>query len=219
MMKPQSAIVFSGGYGHPFEQSTEAIAAIVSAKGIAVSIETDLDKVLGGLAQNQLLIVNALYWSMMQDEKYEPHRDEWAFRLQADQLATIQEFVEQGGGLFALHTAAICFDTQPGWLDLLGGGWRWNRSWHPPLAMVKVELVNLPNHPFDIIDECYHNLDPAPDARVWATCAISDGPQPVAWTRHVGVGRVAVNTLGHDARSINTAGHRQLIAAMFDWLL
>lgn len=106
----------------------------------------------------------------------------------------------------------------------MGGGWVWGHSHHPPLGKIRVSLtadgVEISDGPahFELLDEAYHNLDPKPDCKILATCEIEDGPQPVVWVRRFGNGRVAVDSLGHDARSINAPGHRELIAAQLNWL-
>jgi len=62
-------ILLGGGYVHPFEESSEALESIGTNRGCGVIIETQLDSVLEKLASTKLLIVNALYWMMTQNEK------------------------------------------------------------------------------------------------------------------------------------------------------
>lgn len=218
-MTGRRALIYSGGYAHQFAESSAALAKMLAAKGWTASIETNLDAVLERLGDVQLFGVNALRWTMSQHEKYASHRAEHSFAMDDRQLVAIDRFVANGGRLLALHTAVICWDNQPGWRALLGGGWDWDRSWHPPLGPVAVTpnpagraagLVD-----FRVIDESYHWLDPAPDCTVlaWATTGDrANGPQPVAWTRRHGAGRVAVDALGHDAASLEEPGHAALIA-------
>ena len=116
-----------------------------------------------------------------------------------------------------MHTAVICFDTTPSWLEVLGGGWRWDVSHHPPRGPLRIEPTGAPA--FDLVDESYHHMFPVADAEVRATCALGEGPQPVAWTRRWGAGRVAVDALGHDRQSLENPGHARLIGALTDWLL
>jgi type 1 glutamine amidotransferase len=170
-----------------------------------------------GLEDTDLLVVNALRWSMTQHEKYAPFRAVHAFRPQPGSMDRLVGWVRGGGRLLALHTAVICFDTEPGWLDLLGGGWRWGVSHHPPRGDLRIEPAAAPA--FDLVDEAYHHMGLAADADVWASCALSEGRQPVVWTRHPGAGRVAVDTLGHDRPSLENPGHARLIGRLVDWLL
>ena len=224
-MTGRRALIYSDGYAHPFAESSAALAKMLAAQGWTVSIEADLDAALAQLVDVQLFAVNALRWTMVQHEKYAPHRAEHGFTMDDPQLAAIERFVTQGGRLLALHTAVICWDNQPGWRALLGGGWEWDRSWHPPLGPVAVTpsaagraagLVD-----FSVTDEAYHRLDPAADCSVLACAAAGDpanGLHPVAWTRRHGAGRVAVDALGHDAASLEEPGHAALLAHLIDWL-
>ena len=61
-----------------------------------------------------------------------------AFSLSAAGRTAIDEWHAAGRPILALHTGVICFDDWPGWGELLGGRWDWNRSSHPPLGRVGV---------------------------------------------------------------------------------
>jgi type 1 glutamine amidotransferase len=224
-IRPARAIIYSGGFGHPFAETTPLIAALAEARGWVTETVGTIDEAAARLSPDVgLLIVNALSWTMTQHEKYAPFRDEWAYTLPDEHLAGMRDFVAAGGALLVMHTGTICWDNQPGWLDLMGGGWDWSRSHHPPLGEIAVALTedgkgysDGPDR-FDLVDEAYHRLDPAPDCTVLAQADAGHGPVPVAWTRQVGQGRVAVDALGHDARSLTAPGHQALLGAMFDWL-
>ena len=210
------ATLFSGGHGHPFAETSAALTEILRAAGWSPDIALTLDDTLAGLADSDLLVVNALYWSMTQHEKYAPFRAALAFWASDAQIDRLEAWVAGGGRLLAMHTACLCFDTQPRWKALLGGGWTWGVSHHPPLGPIRVALTG--GAGFDLIDEVYHHLAPVPEARIWAQSALEEGPQPVAWTRTFGRGRVAVDALGHDRRSLDAPAHRALIGGLLDWL-
>ncbi|WFL77759.1 ThuA domain-containing protein [Altererythrobacter arenosus] len=221
----RAAILLSGGYSHPFHDSSPALAELIAEAGWSPQIEIDIDTAVSQLAERPaLLAVNALHWSMMQHEKYAPDRAEYAYALPYQHMDAIETYVAGGGRLYVQHVGTICFDTQPRWCKVMGGGWSWGRSHHPPMGRITVRLTDagtkLSSGPaeFELLDEAYHNLDPQEDCTVLATCAIDEGPQPIAWVRHFRTGRVAVDALGHDARSINAAGHRELIAGQLEWL-
>lgn len=223
---PDKAIILSGGYSHPFPASTGALAARIEAAGRQVAIEEDIDRAIAALAARPpLFAVNALMWSMTQHEKYAPDREHYAYHLPDSHMNAIANYVGGGGRLFVLHVGTICWDTQPRWHEVMGGGWTWGRSHHPPFGEINVRLtpegrrLSAGAESFALLDEAYHNLDPAADCTILATCEIDAGPQSVAWIRPFGEGRVAVDALGHDARSINAAGHRKLIDAQLKWLL
>lgn len=210
------AAVLSGGFSHDFCHSSLALGALAREGGWDCAIETGVEQTVARLDALDLVILNTLRWSMTQHEKYAAHRAQWAYSLPEGAMAALMGFVERGGGLLAVHTSLISFDSQPGWRTLLGGGWVWGRSHHPPLGVIMVTPLAAPA--FTVIDEAYHHLDPAPDCEVVATADTGGGAQPVVWRREVGRGRVAVDALGHDARSIETPGHRALLAGLLEWL-
>lgn len=218
------AIVYSDGYNHPFAESGAALCALACAAGWTVIAKDSIGSGLAELTPADLLIVNALRWSMTQHEKYAPDRDAWAFALPDGDMRRIEDHVASGGALLAVHTAVICWDNQPGWPKLLGGGWQWGVSHHPPLGPIRVTLTaegrkrTAGAAEFEIADEAYHHLSPAADCTVLAEVDAGQGPQPVAWLRTVGSGRVGVDALGHDGASLRNQGHAALIAAMLDWL-
>lgn len=220
----RDAIIFSGGVGHPFEETSPLLAELIKEAGWEPRIETDIDRAVSQLPNCNLFAVNALYWSMGQHEKYAALRREWARSLPDDQMESIESFVHDGGRLFVLHTGTICWDTQPRWRELMGGGWDWDRSHHPPLGPVSINLTDdgarmvAASRRFDLIDEAYHELAPTIDCNVLATADLGRGPQPLAWTREFGRGKVAVDALGHDRRSLEQPDHRALIRAQLDWL-
>ncbi len=218
------AIVYSDGYNHPFAESGAALCDLVRAAGWRVSAKDSIGAALAELEPADLLLVNALRWSMTQNEKYAPDRAEWAFALPDEDMRRIENHVISGGALLAMHTATICWDNQPSWPQLLGGGWQWGVSHHPPLGPIRVTLTAEGRErsaglvDFEIVDEAYHHLSPAPDCTILAEVDAGEGPQPVAWLRTVGSGRVGVDALGHDGASLRDEGHAALIAAMLDWL-
>lgn len=221
----QPAIILSGGYSHPFGESSPALAKLIEQAGYEPTIEDDIDAAIAALSTKPaLLAVNALRWSMTQHEKYASDRAQYAYELPDAHMDAIVDYLAGGGRMFVLHVSTICFDTQPRWHEVMGGGWTWGHSHHPPMGRITVQLTDagekLSAGPdsFELLDEAYHNLDPRKDCTVLATSAIDEGPQPIAWVRQYGKGCVAVDALGHDARSINAEGHRELIAAQLAWL-
>ncbi|MGL6042901.1 MAG: ThuA domain-containing protein [Sandaracinobacteroides sp.] len=218
------AVILSGGYAHPFAETSAVVAGLAAEAGLPAEIHTDTAAALQALPGAQLLVVNALWWSMRQDPKYAPHREAHARELADADLAAIVQHVEGGGSLLALHTATICWDTQPGWRALMGGGWTWGHSHHPPLGPVSVSLTEagarLSDGPtgFDLVDETYHALDPDQHCTIRAHGSAGGAAQPIAWTRPFGAGRVAVDALGHDVRSMCEPGHMALLRGLIGWL-
>ena len=215
-------LIITGGINHPFDVSAAALARVLGAVGIESSITEDVDAglVAVGRREYSLVTIYTLRWRMLDDEKYAPFRDRWAYTIDAAGRSAIEQHVHGGGALLGLHTASLCFDTWPGWRDLLGAAWRWGRSFHPPLASLTVR-PDTATHPitlglpaFDLIDEIYHYLDTSADAQplLWA------GDQPVAWAREA-AGRVVYDALGHDAASLEQSDHARFLQRAALWAL
>ncbi len=163
---------------------------------------------------------------MSTGDKYEPYRDQWAYRINNDTKSALIDFMERGGALLGIHAASICFDDWPEWLDLLGCHWRWGTSFHPELGRVSVSPTSNTHSiteglsTFSVTDEVYHQLDLAPDVipLVEAAPPGESAAQPVVWAREVGKGRAAYNALGHDVNSMSEPNHHALLTRMIDWL-
>jgi hypothetical protein len=222
------ALILIGGIFHEFPATAGALARVLGEAGFSCEVTEDVDGVLRGLparGEPPLVVLMALRWGMTQHAKYEPYRARWAFAASAEMRRGLEAHLERGGGLLGLHTASICFDDWPGWPGLLGAGWQWGRSFHPSPAPARVTLAAQPHAvtrgaaAFAVVDEIYHELAVAPDARVlWHAQADDDAAAvPVAWAREHGAGRVVYDALGHDAASIAQPQHARLLARAACW--
>jgi hypothetical protein len=224
-MKALEALIYTGGISHPFEESAPILAEVLSEAGFTPRIFWDLEELVLALKSDPsaLLVVYALRWGMTQNEKYAPDRAQWALHISDAARQAIQAHVLTGGGLLGLHTASICFDDWSEWASILGGGWQWGTSHHPPLGPVQVTVDR--THPlaqdltnFVVVDEAYTDLAVAPSAQVIATVTSPGGsPQPCIWTHGYGAGRVVYDSVGHDGASLSEATHRQLIQRGARW--
>jgi type 1 glutamine amidotransferase len=133
---------------------------------------------------------------------------EW---LVGQRRSALQQFVEDGGGILAIHAAADSHYHWPWYGHLIGG--RFER--HPPgTAMGRIRMIDpssglgrgLPAA-FDHRDEWYYFADFDPTSTLVATvdpASIGEkdiNPNPVAWTRKVGHGRVFYTAMGHTKES------------------
>lgn len=217
-------VMLIGGIYHPFEEAVPMLSELFAKHGIETVVTTDVAEAVEELAGADIFTLYALRWRMLNDEKYGPFRDTWAFELPEASADAIYEFVEAGGGMLGLHTASICFDTWYDFKQLLGGVWRWDQTFHPERSLVSVEPVG--SHPivddirpFEVDDEVYHQLDCADGNHVLARARVSNGEwQTVAWAREVGEGRVVYNALGHDRDSLSHPTHTQLLDQAIAWL-
>ena len=225
--KPR-AIVLTGGpdYAHAFVETGPALAGIVELTGREVALVDHPDDVVALLHDSRVdvLVVNALRWRMLAD-RYAQWRDEWAYSISDRTRTAITEFVRGGGGLVGNHTAPICFDDWPEWADVMGGGWVWEVSSHPPRGPVSATIVNHSHaitrgvsNPVVLHDEVYGDLA-LRDVEVLATARRTpdDGDQPVVWTHRFGEGRVAYVCFGHDAESLRHPDVVRLIDQSVRW--
>lgn len=220
-------LILTGGIRHDFEDNTDAVVALLSEVGIDSEATWDIDDGIASLNSESfdLVTVMALRWPMEGDPKYAPYRKDWAYHMPRESREGLQSYVEGGGGLLGLHTAALCFDDWEGWHDLLGGGWVWGRSFHPPLGPVAV-WPTAARHPltegltgFDLSDEVFSELALAQKIAplLEARAEGQEEVQPVLWARRHASGRVVYDALGHDRGSLEHSVHRRIIQRCALW--
>lgn len=218
------AVLLSGGIYHDYDRMSAATAGILAAGGMTVEIVTtpsDLAQALDRPAD--LVVVQALRFRMLGNEKYEPFRAEWAYETGADLVGAMGAHVARGGGVVALHTGCICFDDWPGWHEILGGGWIWGQSHHAP-GLEPVTVTPSAGHPvtegiapFTVTDEHYRDLSLHSGAQILAQGMTAAGvAHPVAWS-HQATHRAVTLTIGHDLASLTTPGQARFIQQAAHW--
>ncbi len=225
-------LLLSGGPTHEFATTSGLLADLLTDHGVTTTIVTepaDAGAVLRAAEDGtgeavDLLTVNALRWRMDQ-ERYAHQRADHAVVLDTADLAVLDRFVRTGGGLLALHTAVICFDADPVWHTLCGASWNWERSTHPPLGPVAVDVTAAGRrHPlttglpsFSVEDEAYAFLDTDPDIEPLLVTAHDGATHPLLWARAVGQGRVVTDLLGHGPASFAHPTHASILARAATW--
>jgi uncharacterized protein len=230
-------LLLAGGspHAHDFESSGSATAEVISALGHDVQRCHDPDAaaaLLGspageGGSSIDALVVLGLWWQMAGDA-YDAWRERHAYTTPATTRSALTSFVHDGGGLLAMHTTPICFDDWPEWADVVGGGWRWGVSSHPPLGRVHARVV-ADDHPvvagapdvLELDDEVYGDLDIRDGVDVLAVARRhdADDEQPVMWAHRFGAGRVVFDGFGHDVASIRQPDHTRIIEQAVTWIL
>jgi hypothetical protein len=219
-------LILTGGIRHDFDGNTEAVIELLGDIGLTSEYTNDINVGIERLSSEifDLVTVMALRWSMQGNQKYASLRDEYGYSMPAGCRETLVGYIRQGGGLFGLHTACLCFDDWEEWRDVLGGAWVWGQSFHPPLGPVSVSrtghahtlTAGLPG--FDLVDEVYADLDLAPDTIPLLSACAEDGTEaPVLWAHPLDKGRVVFDALGHDRNSLQNPVHGRLIQRSAAW--
>lgn len=198
---------------HPFDETSACLAAILKDAGFTVTIDDDVDHAMSSLTDIDLLCVNA--------------GDSWRsteVHLPAPSSAIdgFSAALDRGIGVLALHCAASSLRDYPEWAPAIGRMWVPGLSFHPPADLTSISSGKLPDgrtvDGFDIFDERYCRLQEI--GRSHTVCTHpgdQGGTEPTAWVREVGRSRVAVDLLGHDRRSFEAAGHRELLRQLALW--
>ena len=221
-------LILTGGVFHPFEDASESLTQMLLEIGIDSDVTTDISSGLSWLDDGgyDLLTVYALRWPMEQ-ERFANDRARWAVTLSAQDQARINAHLAAGRGVLALHTAAISFSDWPRWRDIVGAGWIWGTSNHPPHGPVDVRMTT-GEHPitrgleaFNFPEEAYARMDLVPGIQALANVQApsQEEPSPCLWAREVDGARVVYNALGHDSASLNHPTHKRLLQRAALWAI
>ncbi len=197
---------------HPFTETSERLAEILREAGFAVEIDDDVDGAMTRLDGIDLLVVNA--GDPWRDSPTKLPRD-------APGIAGLTAAFDRGMAVLAQHCAVSSLRDYPDWAAAVGGMWVPGLSWHPPADAATIvpapDAGDLLPEPFEVFDERYCSIQGIGRNRVVAQHEGPDGPEPTVWVREYGASRIAVDLLGHDARSYDSDVHRALIARLARW--
>lgn len=205
----------SGRYSdpwHPYDRTSPLIADVLTSAGFETTIDDDVDQAMTRLDGVDLLVVNA-------GDPWRSDQPGGAPRAAIDGLAAA---LERGVGVIAFHAALASLRDYPDWAPAIGAVWLPGVSWHPPHGRTVVRGLGLPDgspiQDVDVDDEQYLRLQRLGRSEVVAEHEIDGERSPAAWVREFGGSRVAVDALGHDERSYESASHRVLIAQLAEWV-
>ena len=148
--------------------------------------------------------------------------------LGPEQERALQAFVEDGGGLVAIHSASGSFGNSAVWTRLIGGKFAGHA---PGLFPLRVEIAD-PQHPimagvtaFTVTDEEYtHTFPDGVDRHVLArfrerppNSKDPNGNRDIVWTREVGKGRVFYTALGHDEKCWSNPAWQKMMVQAILW--
>ena len=219
-------LILTGGLYHPFEAASESLRGALDAVGFESDVTTDIHTGLSWLDDGgyDLLTVYCLRFPMLA-ERFAADRALWAVTMGEADTKRIEAHLQSGRGILVMHTAAISFDDWPRWREIVGAGWIWGTSYHPPHGPVSVKMTES-QHPithglpaFDFDEEAYSKMDLVSGIEPLATvrASVQDQASPCLWAREVGTGRVVYDALGHDSASIDQPTHKRILQRAALW--
>jgi hypothetical protein len=225
---PPTAVVVSGGVAHDFPATSAELVRVLGEAGIAATVTDDVEAALTGLRRSgppPLLVLNLLRWTM-QVQRYAHLRGQWSISLSAAARDALTGHVRDSGAPPALNPALIRVVDSAHWRYQLGGVWRSDSAFHPPLSgPVDVRVVP-DGHPivagvpdFRIADEVYGFLDRTEDVTGLLFSPHGGTDHPLLWARSVGSGRVVYDALGHHVPSYQVPEHRLIVRRAALWAL
>jgi len=213
-------VVLSGGAGrygdpwHPFAATSDAIAQVVSRRGLTPRIVTDVDRTLAGWSREDaeypgLLVVNIGWYG--EAEAFAP-----------DAEVGLEALVDAGVPILIVHSSLTAFPTWPRWERITGGRWVYDVTYHPDhgpgRALVAAgHPITVAFEDFDVVDERYTRLRVGPGAQVFLEHEEASERHPLAWTHRTGRSRVVSDALGHDIDGYGP-GRLALLDRELDWL-
>jgi uncharacterized protein len=215
---------------HPYDETGPLLAELVRAAGFDPRIETGIDAAVRTLDPAvRLLVVNAGDPDGPDSggrSDGDGPRDEHAMpeaALLAEGEAVLATALARGIGVLVMHSGAASLRDYPSFGAALGGRWVRGESWHPDFGEAHVHVVA--GHPladglgdFTVEDERYTALRMDAEVQRLAEHEEAGVRHPLVWTRELGASRLVYDALGHDARSYDSAGHRELLARALAWL-
>lgn len=201
---------------HPFAQTSERLAGLLTELGHRVETSADVEERLADLDGIDLLVLNAGNPTTLGLAD--------TTELTAAARAGLLGYLERGGPLLSMHISVNSLPGIPEWPDIVGGSWVQGHSMHPPHGHTTVD-VHPECHPivadlqdFSLVDERYSHLVVAPDVVPLVSHVHDDIRHPLFWARTYGRARVVYDALGHGAESYDAPGHRELLTAAVRWL-
>jgi type 1 glutamine amidotransferase len=224
--KHKKALILTGDNieAHEWQRTTAALQSILeNGTDFHVDISDDIED-LGeyNLDDYDLLVLNYCNWN-----KNDPPGDM--------SKAAFTEYLSNGGGLMILHFSNGAFHYSlpyagksdwPEYRKICRRVWdHHSNSSHDDYGPINV-LVNQPSHPiteglepFAIEDELYFNqkgTEPL-DTLISAKSKITGNIEALAWHYQYGNGRVFQSLLGHNEKSYDSEGYRQLLMRAANW--
>nr|NUR38009.1 ThuA domain-containing protein [Sphingomonas sp.] len=213
---PGAILIYSGttGYRHDsIPAGIQAITAIAKRRGLAVVASEDPTV----FSTDSLRRFRAIDLLSCTTNPKDP-ASEW---FVGDRRAALQNFVERGGGVLAIHAAADSHYNWPWYGKMIGGRFARHPSGTPTGTVRSVATGETRQR----TDEWYYFDDYDPTSKLLVTLdptSIGEkdvNPNPMSWTRTVGRGRVFYTAMGHTKESYSEPWFLGHLADGLDWVL
>jgi len=147
------------------------------------------------------------------------------YKLDPIREKALEQFVDNGGGLVAIHCASASFGSSATWLRLVGARFAGH---YKGLHKLEIKITD-PAHPimkgvepFTIVDEEYNHSFAKVEMHVLAE--FKERPEgskgknnDIVWTRNVGKGRVFYSALGHGPEAWGTPAWQKMVLQGICW--
>ncbi|MEX1010669.1 MAG: PVC-type heme-binding CxxCH protein [Balneolaceae bacterium] len=138
--------------------------------------------------------------------------------LSTNQERNLLNYVEEGGGLIAIHSGGGQFKYSDAWISLVGGSFL--SHGYDTVRTIRSE----PDHPimkdlapFESPDETYIHMKHNPDKTVLSVRMDGEHAEPWTWVRTHGEGRVFYTAWGHNQHTWGNPGFHELIERAIRW--
>jgi type 1 glutamine amidotransferase len=133
-------------------------------------------------------------------------------------LAALQMFLQRGGGVLALHSAAASFKDCPEYFRLLGGRFVHHAAVQPvTLRPAETSGLYAGMTAFSIRDELYrHEVFPGSVVHFFAEAGSER--EPFVWSRVEDAGRVLYAAPGHTAEALRSPQVREILRRGLAWV-
>jgi type 1 glutamine amidotransferase len=208
-------LLLLGGMYHDFSGFTETTKDLLTLPQWELEPSYELDR-LTNLDQEKIDLVIS-YTSL---SKHRPgQNDTGPEKLTDNQVASLESWVQRGGGLLSIHCGTVVGESSPSLARLLGGQF----IEHPPQFAYTVYPLSTA-HPitdgveaFTVHDEFY--IERAePEVQIFLTGIDRGVAYPMGWSKKEGQGRVAHVAPGHSPETWNHPIYRRLIIQAANWV-
>lgn len=138
--------------------------------------------------------------------------------LTGAQESALYQYLNEGGGLVAIHSASAMFPESDAYINLIGGAFKAHgtdtvsvehEATDHPIVSGLPELVSW--------DETYVHMKHNPDKEVLSVRVEGEHEEPWTWIRNQGNGRVFYTAWGHDERTWSKIAFKQIIEQGLRW--